>query len=92
MTTHQVIESVTEFDALFVLHEKASLTFSDLAIPPDRSKLLGVIGPEGGLSDQEVSLFASAGASLITLGPRILRSAHAGFAALIAIQTKLGRL
>lgn len=91
MTTHELLSIVTTQDALFVLHEKASVPFSEVIIPTDRSKLLIVIGPEGGLSDHEMSLFASAGATPIKLGPLILRSAHAGFAALVAIQTKLGR-
>jgi 16S rRNA (uracil1498-N3)-methyltransferase len=36
-------------------------------------------------------MFASINATVVRLGTPILRSAHAGFAAMSALQTKLGR-
>ncbi|NLN40714.1 MAG: 16S rRNA (uracil(1498)-N(3))-methyltransferase [Clostridiales bacterium] len=44
-----------------------------------------IIGPEGGLNDQEVALAKEYGWDTITLGPRILRTETAGMAALAAI-------
>jgi len=40
-----------------------------------------VIGPEGGLSDDEVELFHARGARVVTLGPRNLRAETAAIAA-----------
>jgi len=40
-----------------------------------------VIGPEGGLSDEEVELFHARGARVVTLGPRNLRAETAAIAA-----------
>ena len=50
-----------------------------------------VIGPEGGISEQELLSFQNNGSKVVRLGETVLRSAHAGFAALSAVQTKLGR-
>ncbi|MGI6224640.1 MAG: 16S rRNA (uracil(1498)-N(3))-methyltransferase [Peptococcales bacterium] len=51
-----------------------------------------VIGPEGGLSRQEVKQLLARGASTVTLGPRILRTETAGLAALIMVLYELGDL
>ena len=50
------------------------------------------IGPEGGLSPEEVALARSHGAQAVTLGPRILRTETAGLAAVAAILYALGDL
>lgn len=49
-----------------------------------------VIGPEGGFSDAEVQLLGKAGADMLTLGPRVLRTETAGLAALAALNARLG--
>jgi 16S rRNA (uracil1498-N3)-methyltransferase len=50
------------------------------------------IGPEGGLSPEEVALATGRGARTVTLGPRILRTETAGLAAAAAILFALGDL
>jgi 16S rRNA (uracil1498-N3)-methyltransferase len=50
-----------------------------------------IVGPEGGITEEELQLFSSTNATVVRLGAPILRSAHAGFAAMSALQTKLGR-
>jgi len=57
---------------------------------PDQITL--VIGPEGGLSQQEVDKLLELGALSVTLGPRILRTETAGLAALIMVLYELGDL
>ena len=49
-----------------------------------------VIGPEGGISSDEMEQMAAAGAVPVTLGPRILRTETAGLAALISLLTISG--
>jgi 16S rRNA (uracil1498-N3)-methyltransferase len=44
-----------------------------------------IIGPEGGITDEELELFKSAGAKVALMGRPILRSAHAGLAAMSAV-------
>ena len=51
-----------------------------------------VVGPEGGLSDNDVSMLAQSGFRGLRLGPRILRTETAGLAALAALQTLFGDL
>jgi 16S rRNA (uracil1498-N3)-methyltransferase len=46
-----------------------------------------LIGPEGGLTDEEVALALGAGFVSVRIGPRILRTETAGIAALAAMQT-----
>lgn len=60
----------------------------------DLSGLAGVrvlIGPEGGFDDQELATLDAAGAQAVGLGPSVLRTEHAGAAALAVIAARLGR-
>jgi len=49
-----------------------------------------VVGPEGGISNEELEKMADAGAIPAKLGRTILRSAHAGIAAVSALNVALG--
>ncbi len=49
-----------------------------------------VIGPEGGLSCDEVARMREAGALPVTLGPRIFRTETAGLAAIVSLLTVSG--
>ena len=49
-----------------------------------------VIGPEGGISPEEVEQMRAAGAVSVTLGPRIFRTETAGLAAIISLLTISG--
>ena len=91
MSTSEVIKSIGEGGFGIVFHEEASTKFSDLTIPNSQSSVYLVIGPEGGISEQELLSFQNNGSKVVRLGDTVLRSAHAGFAALSAVQTKLGR-
>src|SRR5437868_3405139 len=64
-----------------VLHEEAEGTLSNVALPADGDIVL-VVGPEGGISDEEVAAFTAAGAVSALLGPTVLRTSTAGVAAL----------
>lgn len=49
-----------------------------------------VIGPEGGISPEEIEQMKAAGAVPVTLGPRIFRTETAGLAAMISLLTISG--
>lgn len=49
-----------------------------------------LVGPEGGLSDDEVTMARTSGMRALQLGPRVLRTETAGLAALTALQVRWG--
>jgi 16S rRNA (uracil1498-N3)-methyltransferase len=51
-----------------------------------------LIGPEGGLSDEEQALAEAAGYTAVNLGPRVLRTETAAIAALTLLQREFGDL
>ena len=52
-----------------------------------------LIGPEGGISEKEAKWLAqNAGAKLVTLGPRILRTETAAIAAVTMVMTLRGEM
>jgi len=85
-----VIELIKSADLALVFHESATVKLSEIITPQTKAKsVLIVIGPEGGITDQELEAFAAAGAHVAGLGRPILRSAHAGLAALSAVNSLL---
>ena len=91
MSTAELVKTIGSGGYGIVFHEEASTKFSELTIPNSQSSVYLVIGPEGGISEQELLSFQNNGSKVVKLGDTVLRSAHAGFAALSAVQTKLGR-
>lgn len=87
-TTADIVTSLAAFDLVLVFHESATSKLSSVVRPGARSVAL-IIGPEGGLTDSEVTAFTDAGAKVVLMGRPILRSAHAGLAALSAVNTAL---
>jgi 16S rRNA (uracil1498-N3)-methyltransferase len=59
-------------------------------LPPPHATV--VVGPEGGLSLEEVTRLRAAGAVVASLGPRILRTETAGPVALALLQSRYGDL
>ncbi len=61
------------------------------ALNADGRDILLVVGPEGGITPAELSRFATAGASVVSMGSRILRTSTAGPAAIAALNGILHR-
>jgi 16S rRNA (uracil1498-N3)-methyltransferase len=74
-----------------VFHESAGEKFAQLQLAQSLTSIFLIIGPEGGISPSELSMFENGGGKIVRLGETVLRTAHAGFAAISAVQTKLGR-
>ncbi len=72
------------------LHPRACDSIKTLTQPQNGIRLL--IGPEGGLSDNEISSTVTAGFTEIVLGPRILRTETAGLTVVSALQLQFGDL
>lgn len=62
------------------------------SIQPDGGQLTALIGPEGGLSDEEYGLAEATGFQSIGFGPRILRTETAALAVVAAVQALSGDL
>lgn len=73
-----------------VLHEAASGPVSDLAVP-GRGDIVIVVGPEGGLTDEEIGAFAHVGAEPLRLGSSVLRTSTAGVAAAAVLLSRTPR-
>ncbi|MBE9374562.1 16S rRNA (uracil(1498)-N(3))-methyltransferase [Saccharopolyspora sp. HNM0983] len=84
VSTGRLAELAGGADAALVLHESAAepLTAIDL---PQRGELLLVVGPEGGVSPDELAALAEAGVRPVRLGPTVLRASTAGAVALGAL-------
>ena len=91
MNTSEVVKLIGSEGFGIVFHEGAPTKLSEITIPNSLTAVYLIIGPEGGISEQELELFQNANSKVVRLGETVLRSAHAGFAALSAVQTKLGR-
>lgn len=57
----------------------------------DGRDILLIVGPEGGITPAELSRFGEAGASVVSLGSRIMRTSTAGPAAIAVLNGRLGR-
>ncbi len=76
------------------LHPKAK--HSIMSLPVDNSnnkqRVRLLVGPEGGLSDEEISQAKQADFQDILLGPRVLRTETAALTAITALQCRFGDL
>lgn len=84
MTTKQLIERMSGAGLVLVLHESATVPLADLPVAQADSITL-IVGPEGGVSDEEIAAFTAAGAHAVRLGPTVLRTSTAAAVALGAL-------
>lgn len=89
-TTAEVLARVREADVAVVLHEEATEPIDALALPSD-GEIVVIIGPEGGLTEDEVAQLVAAGAVAVRLGSEVLRTSTAGVAAIAALLSRTSR-
>ena len=89
VTTAQICEAIKLSDLAIAFHESATDKLSDQVSSLNVEHLLIIIGPEGGLTDEEIAAFTEVGAKVALMGRPILRSAHAGIAAVSAVSALL---
>lgn len=102
VTTRQLAERARAVcdagGAVIVLHEEATTPLREAVLPgtadtdggPAR-ELLVVVGPEGGISAEEVDRLTEAGATTARLGPHVMRTSTAGPVAVAMLSERLGR-
>ena len=89
VTGPALTERVSRAALAVVLHEEATTPLASVALPTEGEVLL-VVGPEGGVSPDELAALTAAGAVAARLGEHVLRASTAGPAAL-AVLSAAGR-
>lgn len=82
--TAAVCRLIEEASTTIVLHEAASDPLTGVILPLD-GDLLVVVGPEGGVTPEEIAAFRAAGAHPVRLGREVLRTSTAAAVALGAL-------
>ncbi|WP_309057527.1 16S rRNA (uracil(1498)-N(3))-methyltransferase [Streptomyces sp.] len=93
MTTKQVAALLAGADFAGVLHEDRDHPSEALATAelPAKGSIVLVVGPEGGVSPEELAVFEAAGAKPYRLGRSVLRTSTAGTAATALVLGRTGR-
>jgi len=89
-STADLTALVAGADLAVVLHEEASVPLASLEVPRT-GRIVIVVGPEGGLTDEEVGTLVAAGATSVRLGAEVLRTSTAGVAAVAALLARTPR-
>jgi 16S rRNA (uracil1498-N3)-methyltransferase len=84
--TSALVRRVAGAGAAFVLHEEAEIPLAGTPLPSS-GEVLVVVGPEGGITPDELSALRDAGAAVVRLGTTVLRSSSAGPAALSVLSS-----
>lgn len=95
-----LVEIIQTAEHCYVLHEGAATSLvDDLAATTApgwssaaRGDFVLVVGPEGGIGDEELATLVAAGADSVLLGPTVLRTSTAGAVAATLVSAAIGRL
>lgn len=85
VSTAELAQRVDHSDAMaLVLHESATVKLTEVPVAQSDSLML-IVGPEGGIADDEIAALTNAGATTVQLGPSVLRTSTAAAVALGAL-------
>ena len=87
-TTAEVADLLAGVDLAVVLHEAATDSLADLPVA-EATSIAVVVGPEGGLTDDELAALAPA--HVVRTGDPVLRTSTAGVAAVAALVSRTSR-
>ena len=90
VSTDDLAALVADADLAVVLHEDATDPLSAVDVPAS-GRILVVVGPEGGISPEELSVLTAAGARSVRLGAEVLRTSTAGVVAVAALLARTPR-
>jgi 16S rRNA (uracil1498-N3)-methyltransferase len=88
--TADVASRLSDASLALVLHEESAVPIASVDIP-EAGEVVLVVGPEGGLTPDEVAAFRAAGAVPVRLGPTVLRTSTAGVVAAGVILSRTRR-
>jgi len=89
-TTGDVVSMIAAASGAIVLHEESTTALTDWN-PPIDGEIVVVVGPEGGITSDEVEAFREAGAQIVHMGKSIMRTSTAGAAAVAVLGAVTGR-
>lgn len=85
VTTRELVRLVETTEAtVLVLHESATGRLAEMSVAQAHSLML-IVGPEGGVADEEIDALTAAGATPVRLGPTVLRTSTAAAVGLGAL-------
>lgn len=85
MSTRELALRVPETALALILHEEASDSLASITLPESGDILL-LIGPEGGISPEELEQLTAAGGRPVRISDGVLRTSTAGVVALAQLQ------
>lgn len=95
MTSKQLTNAISEWTAngarVWICHESATENLVGHLSGLSDAPVVLVVGPEGGITDEEIAAFTDAGAHAVLLGEHVLRSGTAGAWAIAVIRALAGR-
>jgi 16S rRNA (uracil1498-N3)-methyltransferase len=89
-STEDVVAQFAGASLAVVLHEAASVPLTAVEVP-SAGRVVVVVGPEGGLTEDEVAAFTGAGGVAVRLGAEVLRTSTAGVVAVAALLSRTSR-
>ena len=89
-TTNELLGVIADVDVAVVLHEAADVSVSAVDVANAQSVLI-VVGPEGGISENELVNFKQAGAHIVRMGSSVMRTSTAGGVAVGALLSRTNR-
>ena len=87
-----IVENISKYDILILPYEcEKDRTLKEIIknIDKDYKNIAILIGPEGGFSEDEISMLNNEKVKCVTLGPRILRTETAGMATIAMVLYEL---
>ncbi|MHA6512046.1 16S rRNA (uracil(1498)-N(3))-methyltransferase [Tessaracoccus sp. Z1128] len=81
VSTTDVVTAISGVDVALVLHEDAAQHIADVELPEEGTGVV-IVGPEGGISPEELDRFVEAGAQPVSISDGVLRTSTAAAVAL----------
>ncbi len=86
-TTQQLARRVASVDLALLLHEESAESIAEVDLPASGTVLI-IIGPEGGVSAEELGELTRAGARPVSISDGVLRTSTAGVVALSGLKLR----
>lgn len=90
LTTRELALRIPQTALTLVLHEDARTPLAAIDLPTEGDVLI-IVGPEGGITPEELAEFEAAGGHPVSVSDGVLRTSTAGVVALAQVQALLAR-